>query len=75
MYGTAHCRDPSYLIGDTTKVYGYSEDSVIIPGSRVLFRCSSLGYTLVGSNTSLCMSNGEWEPNPREATKCKGENL
>jgi hypothetical protein len=24
------------------------------------------GLILIGSNTSICTENGEWEPNPRE---------
>ena len=72
FYCIAHCRDPSYQMDDTIQVFGFSKDSVI-PGSRATFTCSPLGYTLVGPNTSLCVSNGEWEPDPREATKCKGE--
>ena len=44
-----------------------------IPDSSVVFSCSLPGYTLIGSNMSICMENGEWDPDPREAIKCKGE--
>ena len=69
---TAYCRDPSYQMDDTIEVFDYNKDSVIA-GSSVTFRCSLPGHTLIGSNMSICTSYGEWEPDPREATKCKGE--
>ena len=28
-------------------------------------------YALIGPNTTTCMGNGEWEPDPREV-ECKG---
>ena len=34
-------------------------------GSTITFTCSP-GFVLTGSNTSICMGNGEWEPDPRE---------
>ena len=41
-----------------------------IPGDNVTFYCSP-GLILTGPNTSTCMRNGEWEPDPREV-KCEG---
>ena len=66
----AYCRDPAHQIEDAMEVFGYV--SLAIPGSSVTFDCSLPGYSLVGSNMSICMRNGEWEPHPREAIKCKG---
>ena len=71
-YFIAYCRDPSRQINDTIKVFDYIEDSAIA-GSSVTFGCSLPGHTLIGSNISICTSSGEWEPDPREATDCKGE--
>ena len=61
-----------HLIEDPTEVFGYTNPA--IPGSCVTFGCSSPGCSLIDSNTSLCISNGEWEPDPREGIMCKGVN-
>ena len=66
----AHCHDPAHQIEDPMEVFGYMNPA--IPGSSVTFDCSLPGYSLVGSNMSICMRSGEWEPDPREAIKCKG---
>ena len=39
-------------------------------GTTVIFKCPSQ-YDLIGPNTTVCMENGEWEPDPREV-ECKG---
>lgn len=66
----AYCRDPLYQIEDPTEIFGYMNPA--IPGSSVTFDCSLPGHSLIGSNMSTCMRNGEWEPDPREEIKCKG---
>ena len=73
-YFIAYCTDPSSQIdyNYTIKVFDYNEDSAIV-GSSVTFGYSLLGHTLIGSNISFCMSSRAWEPDPREATECKGE--
>ena len=40
-------------------------------GTNVTLSCSS-GLELSGPNTSTCIRNGEWEPDPREAV-CQGK--
>ena len=35
------------------------------------FRCKSPETVLAGSNSSICMENGNWEPDPRDI-ECKG---
>ena len=45
---------------------GYSSPAV--EGEDVTFSCPS-GLILSGSNTSTCMRNGEWEPDP-EGINC-----
>ena len=49
-------------------VSGYRDPA--IEGTTVTFSCPT-GLTLTGSNTSTCMRNGEWEPDPK-GVKCKG---
>ena len=56
-------------------------DSVIIEdymdpafeGAVLSFDCPPQ-HVLIGPNTTICMGNGEWEPDPREV-KCKGTKL
>ena len=40
-------------------------------GASVIFACSR-GLMLSGPNSSTCMGNGEWEPNPRDV-ECKSK--
>ena len=42
-----------------------------IEGTSVTFSCPP-ELVLTGSNTSMCMRNGEWEPDPQEL-KCLGD--
>ena len=41
-----------------------------LEGQTITFTCPA-GQTLNGSNSSTCMGNGEWEPDPREV-ECTG---
>ena len=43
-----------------------------LQGAILSFDCPP-HYILIGPNTTACMGNGEWEPDPREV-KCKGTN-
>ena len=45
----------------------------MIEGSNVTFSCPP-ELVLIGPNSSTCMGNGEWEPDPR-GVKCLGINL
>ena len=65
-----YCGDPRLQVEDSITVFGYKDPAVT--GSSVLFGCSLPGYLLTGANMSICMGNGEWEPDPREAIKCEG---
>ena len=49
--------------------FGYQGIEV---GSIATFSCPP-GLVLIGPNSSTCMGNGEWEPDPREV-KCNTEN-
>ena len=42
-----------------------------IEGATLTFDCPPQ-YVLVGSNTTICMENGEWEPDPGEV-ECHGK--
>ena len=48
----------------------YSHKKIMIEGSILGFICSS-GLTLSGPNTTTCLSNGQWVPNP-DLVECKG---
>ena len=39
--------------------------SIVHEGTTITLGCLS-GLVLAGSNTSTCMGNGQWEPDPRE---------
>ena len=42
---------------------GYADPA--LEGQSIIFACPP-GQTLNGSNSSTCMGNGEWEPDPIE---------
>ena len=43
----------------------------VVERTSAHFSCPT-GQTLTGLNTSTCMENGEWEPDPRRL-ECKGK--
>ena len=51
------------------QVMGY-EDSALA-GESIMFTCTS-GLEFSGPNSSTCMGNGEWEPDPEEVN-CTGK--
>ena len=65
-----NCRNPTELVDDSTTIIGYSLGEPAIRGANLTFTCTS-GLVLSGPNTSTCMGNGEWEPDPREI-ECTG---
>ena len=53
---------------DAIRIIGEIQDIIMIPvmeGSNVSFSCHS-EFILSGPNSSTCMRNGEWEPDPRK---------
>ena len=54
--------------------HGYSIPTVALEGDSISFTCSS-GFLLTGPNSSTCMGNGEWEPDPREVACHKRNNI
>ena len=66
---TVKCVSPGTLIGHLV----HTESSGVVPfrvESIVTFNCP-FGLALTGPNTSTCMENGEWKPDPRNVM-CKG---
>ena len=61
------CRNPNYN-NPNIEVVGLRYP--IIEGSSITFRCPP-GLMLSGYNTSTCMRNREWKPDP-ENIDCKG---
>ena len=62
------CSNPMELTNALAE--GYMDPA--LEGQIVMFICPR-GPILNGSNSSVCMGNGEWEPDPREF-ECTGEN-
>ena len=62
----ANCGDPLEQcyndIDDFIIAVGYS--SPALEGYSIDFKCLVPGLTLTGPNASICMGNGEWEPDP-----------
>ena len=61
------CEDPN-TSGESLMITGY-----IIPareGTNITLLCPP-GLELIGPNTSMCMGNGKWEPDPMKV-ECKG---
>ena len=48
---------------------GYEDPA--LEGQNITFSCRE-GLLLTGPNSTTCMGNGEWEPNPRDATCTDG---
>ena len=57
------CDDPSKLIHNDVIIVGYEDPA--LEGENITFTCPT-GAILTGPNTSTCVENGEWEPDPRE---------
>ena len=72
MHNIAKCSYPlveEFELG--VFVMEYSDPS--LEESSVTFGCPS-GLVLVGSNTSTCMENGQWNPDP-ENVECRGNSV
>ena len=65
---SANCQNPAQLIDESIDVFGFREPAT--RGTNLTLACTS-GLMLTGSNTSTCMGNGEWEPDPSKA-ECIG---
>jgi hypothetical protein len=49
---------------DINVSHSISESDTVQEGTIITLSCPP-GFILTGSNTSTCMDNGEWEPDPR----------
>ena len=56
------------FLDDILMITGYVEPAM--EGATVTFECPPQ-YVITGPNTTTCMGNGEWEPDPREV-ECNG---
>jgi hypothetical protein len=61
-------QDKISVDNDAIVIEGYMDPA--LEGTVVSFDCSPQNV-LIGPNTTMCMGNGEWEPDPREV-ECKG---
>ena len=50
------------------RIIGYNPP--MIQHSSITYSCHP-NYVLIGPNASICMGNGEWEPDPQNL-ECKG---
>ena len=57
------CDDLLMLIHSDVIVMGYEDPA--LEGENITFTCPT-GAMLTGSNMSICVENGEWEPDPRD---------
>ena len=62
---TVQCKDIRRFTNEGILAAG---NTPALEGSSVMFACPP-GLVLVGLNTTTCMGNGEWEPDPKGA-KC-----
>ena len=60
----------SYPLVEERRVLVTEYSDPALEGDSVTFGCPH-GLIMVGSNTSTCTENGQWNPDPTTAT-CKG---
>ena len=61
------CNPPLTKENEQYVIANYSYPA--IEGTNVTFTCSDPGLVFNGSNSSTCMRNGKWEPDPMDV-KC-----
>ena len=62
------CNPPLTEENERYVIANYSNYPAIV-GTSVTFACKDPGLLFNGSNSSMCMGNGEWEPDPMKL-KC-----
>ena len=67
LINIAKCNPPLIEENERNVIANYSFPA--IQGTSVTFSCNHPDRLLNGSNSSMCMGNGEWEPDPIEV-KC-----
>ena len=70
---SSNCENPEaqLKLEHSVEVIGYLSETAAVMGSNISFGCPP-GLVLTGPNSSTCLGNGEWEPDPRDV-RCKGE--
>ena len=63
------CSNPLKLIHSDVITVGYEDPA--LEGANITFTCPTRAI-LSGPNSSVCMGNGEWEPDPR-VVNCTSE--
>ena len=58
-------------VHDSISQYPSSDINPAREDTVITFTCSTSDLLLTGPNTTICMSNREWEPDPVEVA-CKG---
>ena len=69
VYFTANCASPIQLLNERVVITNYSPPA--IEGTNISFSCPP-GLVPTGPSTSMCMGNGEWEPDPSQV-RCNGK--
>ena len=59
-----NCQNPALLGDESITIIGFRKPA--IRGADVALTCIP-GLMLLDPNSSTCMGDGEWEPDPREA--------
>ena len=75
--GVAICKHPflNISVGSSLYILNYTDLELAVVGTTVSFNCSKANEVLIGPNTTTCMDNGRWEPDPSQLqnlTSCKG---
>jgi hypothetical protein len=71
---TAKCDSPILLLSEDSgriAIADYCNSHPAIEGTNVSFTCPP-GLMLTGPSVSVCMGNGEWEPDPSQV-RCNGK--
>ena len=68
---TVTCDHPPTQLFHGTVIVAMGSDSPPIEGQFIAYTCP-LGFALTGPNMSVCMGNGEWEPDSGEVA-CIGD--
>ena len=57
------CRNPMVIVNNNVRITGYEDPA--LEGEVITFTCLP-GQMLNGTDTFICIRNGEWEPDPVE---------
>ena len=64
-----------YPVLNRSSLYILDTSGLAVVGTTIVFNCLKPGEVIVGANTSTCMDNGQWAPDPTQILlDCKGTN-